>query len=235
MPAQPERPQTDQVVGPAAPLERLVEGGVVEQRVLVVHLLAAHAVGEDGVLGDRLAEIDLERADALLDQAQDLLDVPLAAGRAAEVDDAAAVRRAARDGRRVEVDGPSSLCHERAVLQAVREHLALLRDPRLEPEADPDPLLAQAGQVAGRVREPRLVPDQVGVHPLAQPGRVQVDHVDRHPLLAGLRGRSPRPRPSCGSVHFDCQNPNDQRGGTGGRPVSAGVAGQDVRDPRAAR
>ena len=116
-------------------------------------LPATHAVGEDAVLGDRLAEIGLEGADPLLDQPEDLLDVPFAAGLAGEVDDAAAVRGAAGDGRNVEVDAAVLLLDERVVLGRLGEDLALLGNPWLEPERDPDAGLSQLRQVGGRVRE----------------------------------------------------------------------------------
>ena len=58
-----------QVTCSATPRERLVEGGVVQQREEVVHLQTSHAVGEDRVLRNRLAEISFERAHPLPDEA----------------------------------------------------------------------------------------------------------------------------------------------------------------------
>src|SRR5262249_41484888 len=134
--------------------------------------------------------------------------------------------------RRVEVDGAVLLGGEGAVLQSLGEHLALLGDPGLEPERDPDALLAKLRDGAGRVREPLLVPDQVRAQPPAQPARIEVDDVERYPLLAGLPHDLPDlvPAPVARLGLPEPERPARRHWRPAGQP---GVPREDVRDARA--
>ena len=102
----------------------------------------------------------------------------------------------------------------------------------MHPQAQADPLLSQAGDVLGRVREARFIPHQVGVHALSQPVGVEVHHVQGYLQLAGAVDDRPHLVPA-GVTPLGLPVPE--------RPArwhrrSAGqlrIARDDVRDPRA--
>ncbi len=204
--------------------QHLEDRAVVEVRVVVVHPLRVGAVGPGHVDRHAFAEVGLEAVDALREQRLQLGGVPVAGGRACEVD-----------------QGHAGLPHVplpdaavRALQQmpecpALGEQRGALGDVRVDPDTDAQVTGAQPGQHALRVREDPRIPLEVAPVELAHPEAVEVEDGEgeltllhaldegRHRLLV-VRGGEGRRQPQA-----------ERPGGRQGRAAGQGrVLAQDV-------
>ncbi len=178
----------------------------------------------DHVGGDALAEVRLEAVHTLVEQRLELPGVPVAGGRAGEVDQPHAGLPqvplpdvAVRPAHQVPEGG------------GLVEQRGLLGDVGVDPGADPQPLGLEPGEHAVGVREDVRVPLEVAPLVLAHPEAVEVEdgerdaalghavHEGRHGLLVVRRGE--------GRGEPQAEGPGGRQGGAAGE---GGVAGEDV-------
>ncbi len=159
--------------------EHVVDGLVVEQRVVVVHHLRVRAVEVLHALsGDALAEVGLEAVDAHRHELFEVALVPGSGIRVREVDDRhAGLPLVPLPHRAVGVPD------EVAQLRALFEQRRLLADVRVDPHAHLQPAVMQLREQAFGVGELRLVPLEIAPFELLHPTAVEVEHRKRDVTL----------------------------------------------------
>ena len=221
--------EDDRLAVAPEPLQRFEDEPVVEERVIVVHLLGIRAVEIDDLCRDAFAEIGLETVDAHGDQAFKMPRVPCAGLRVGEIDDAHA---------RLPFvplpDGAIGTPQQIALGHALVEKLRSLGDVGIDPDADTQALGLEPGEHALRIGERRRVPFEVAPVLAAHPEAIEVENMQRqialaHPVdeaidgllvvVGGERRRQP-----------ESERPWRRQGGPAGQPC---VAVEDVLGRRA--
>ncbi len=159
-------------------LQQFEDGLVEEVGVVVVHPLGVGAVVPDDVGGDALAEVGLEAVHALVEQRLQFACVPVARSGVGEVHQGHAGLP--------QVPLPHAAVrapHQVPLAHALLEQRRLLRDVRVDPGGDPQPLLPEPAQHAGRVGEGVGVPGEVAPLVAAHPEAVEVEHAQRDAAL----------------------------------------------------
>ena len=143
-------------------------------RVVVVHPLRVDAVEPDHVGRDALAEVGLECVDPLVEQPLQLGREPLRRSRIGEVDQ--------RHSGLPLVPLPDAAVgpgDQVALRPALLEQRRPLRDVRVDPDADPQPLGLEPGQHRLRLGEGDRVPLEVAPAEFAHPEAVEMKDAER--------------------------------------------------------